>query len=602
MIPKASAQKVVLPLLASFVLTLTVTGSAVTIVSGPSFTPSVNAPLAGLLQVTSDVPSRVSVQMSNGTNLWQRNFYDYSTAHSIQLLGFMPRTTNSILVTVYDKQRNASTAPQPLTFITPALPQFFPVYTILTNNPAAMEPGYMFFTIRNNSAAQAFITMMDNNGNVVWYMRAPNFLVVDVQFLDNGNIFIPGPAAQFTEYDMLGNTLQTWTAPSNYPINTHDGYPTAHGTILYLSDQTRVVSNFPTSDTVPNAPTVTTNIDDNPAVELSITNSGVLHTWSPIDLGLLDPTRVTYLTYDAPSPSYGVDNEHANALVEDTNDNSLIISMRNQNEVVKFDRTSGQVKWILGSPTNWGSAWQPYLLTPVGTPFDWNYGQHAPNISAQGTVLVYNDNNYAASPFDTLVPDQNNFSSGIEYSIDTTNMEVSEVWNSSWQTNQDRLFTPYIGRVQSLTKTTNVLVNFGAITYINGAHPSPYAAGATMVRIKEYTHDAVPQVVFDADFFNYTNTSPAYAGNFCYRAFQIPDLYVHPATPVTDLAVTETNDAPVLEFANDPFNSYMVEASTDLIHWTCIGTATESGNSGEFSFTDPQAGQFTSRFYRVVTQ
>jgi hypothetical protein len=396
--------------------------------------------------------------------------------------------------------------------------------------------------------------------------------------------------------------LQTWTAPANYPINTHDGFPTAHGTILYLSDQTEVVSNFPTSDTNPNAGTVTTNCDDNPAVELSITNSAVLNTWSPLGLGLLDPTRVTYLTYDAPSPSYGVDNEHANALVEDTNDNSLIISMRNQNEVVKFDRTSGQVKWILGPPANWGADWQPYLLTPVGTPFDWNYGQHAPNLSAQGTVLVYNDNNYAASPFDTFAADPQNFSSGIEYKIDETNMEVSEVWNSSWQTNQDRLYTPYIGRVQSLPKTTNVLVNFGAITYINGVHPSPYAAGATMVRIKEYTHDTVPQVVFDADFFNYTNTSPIYAGNFCYRAYQIPDLYAHPATPVTDLAVDEVNGMPVLEFAADPANTYQVQASTDLIHWTVLGTAVASANSGEYNFPDLQADRFASRLYRVVTQ
>jgi arylsulfate sulfotransferase len=602
--PSASkAGNAVLPLLISLVIAFSLTCNAITIVSGPTFTPSANAPLAGALKVTTDVNSRVSVQVTNGTNVWQRNFYGYSTVHSNALMGFKPGSTNSILVTVYDEQRNTSTASQPLTFITPALPQFFPVYTILTNNPSAMEPGYIFFAIRNNTASQGFIAAMDNNGNVVWYMRLPNFFDVDVQPLANGNIFIPGATGQFAEYDMLGNTLQTWTPPAGYPINTHDGYPSADGTsILYLSDQTKVVSNFPVNDTNSDAGLVTTNVDDNPAVEISITNEALLNIWSPLNLGLLDPTRVTYLTYDAPSPSYGVDNEHANALVEDTNDNSLIISMRNQNEVVKFDRTTGQVKWILSPPALWGADWQPYLLTPVGTPFDWNYGEHAPNISAQGTLLIYNDNNYAASPFDAFVVDSNNFSSGIEYAIDVTNMTVSEVWNSSWQTNQDRLYTPYIGRVQSLPKTTNVLVDFGAITYINGVHPSPTAAGATMVRIREYTHDSIPQVVFDASFWNTTNNSPIYSGNFCYRAYQIPDLYPHPAEPVADLAVGVSNNVPILEFANDPANSYQVQASTDLINWTNIGTAVESTNAGEYNFSDLQADQYSSRFYRVVTQ
>ena len=603
---KLSAQKagiVVLSLLISLITTFSGNCNAITILSGPTFTPSANAPLAGALKLTTDVPSRVSVQVSYGTNVWQRNFYSYSTIHSNALMGFTPASTNSILVTVYDEQQNASTASQPLKFVTAALPQFFPVYTILTNNPGAMEPGYFFFAIRNDTASQAFIAAMDNNGNVVWYMRLPNFLDVDVQPLANGNIFIPAATGQFAEYDMLGNTLQTWSPATNYPINTHEGYPSADGTgIIYLSDKTEVVSNFPTSDMDPNAPTVTTNYDDNPGVEISITNGALLNTWSPLSLGLLDPTRVTYLTYDVPSPSFGVDNEHANALLEYTNDNSFIMSMRNQNEVVKFDRATGQVKWILSPPALWGTDWQPYLLTPVGTPFDWNYGEHAPNISAQGTLLIYNDNNYAASPYDAFVVDSNNFSSGIEYAIDETNMTVSEVWNSSWQTNQDRLYTPYIGRVQSLPKTTNVLVDFGAITYINGVHPSPTASAATMVRIKEYTHNAIPQVVFDADFFNYTNNSPIYTGNFCYRAFLIPDLYPHPPEPVADLTVGESNNVPILEFANDPANCYQVQASTDLINWTNIGTAVQSTNAGEYNFQDLQADQYTSRFYRVVTQ
>src|SRR5262249_44272096 len=97
-----------------------------TILSGPTFTPSVNAPLAGTLQVATDVSSRVSVLVSDGTNVWQRDFYDFSTNHSETLIGFHAGQTNLIQVTVYDQNRNSTVAPQPLTFTTAPLPSTFP--------------------------------------------------------------------------------------------------------------------------------------------------------------------------------------------------------------------------------------------------------------------------------------------------------------------------------------------------------------------------------------------------------------------------------------------------------------------------------------------
>ena len=96
---------------------------------------------------------------------------------------------------------------------------------------------------------------------------------------------------------------------------------------------------------------------------------------------------------------WGYDNEHANAILEDPRDNSIVVSIRHQDAVIKFTR-NGQLKWILGPHANWGAQWQKYLLTPVGTPFEWQYAQHAPELTPQGTLLVYDDGNYRASPFE----------------------------------------------------------------------------------------------------------------------------------------------------------------------------------------------------------
>jgi arylsulfate sulfotransferase len=598
-----TTRRVVLTWLIAVILTFPRWTHAVIILSGPTFAPATNAPLAGRLQLTTDVNSRIGVLVSDGTDIWEKDFYDYSTNHSVPLLGFKPNRTNQILVTVYDNERNAYTAPQLLTFFTAPLPVDFPVYHVLTSEPDQMEPGYVLSMVANRSGTtNNYITIMDSSGNVVWYRRAVLSTDNEARQLEDGDLFLEqqSPSNNFVEINMLGEIVRTWKPPTGYPVNAHEGIVTDHGTILYLSDVSHSVSNFPSS-TASNAPLRTVKIDDNPVVEISATNAALLNAWSP--LALLDPTRVTYLTYGIASGSPdGVDSEHANAIVDGTNDNSIIVSLRNQNAVYKFDRSTGQLKWILGPPALWGTNWQPYLLTPAGEPFDWNYGQHAPELTPQGTLLIYNDNNYQVSPYDPPVADQINYSSAVEYSIDETNMLVSEVWNSSWQTNQDRLFTPYVGRVQWLPHTRNVLATYGAVSYINGVPPDSHATNATLVRIIEYTHDPVPEVVFDVSFFDDNNTSSGYGGVFCYRAYQIPDLYAHPAEPVADLIVNSENQIPILEFSADPTRNYLIQASTDLRNWTTLGTPVAEGGLGEYDFEDLNANQFTTRFYRVVTE
>jgi arylsulfate sulfotransferase len=457
-----------------------------------------------------------------------------------------------------------------------------------------MEPGYTLFIVHPNSGITGhYVTIMDNAGNVVWYCPSPATTSFDIRQLDNGDLFTE--ASGFREINMLGQTVRTWSPATGYPVNVHEGVPTAHGSILYLSDVSRTVSNFPSS-TVSNAALKTVSVNDNPVAEISATNGALLNAWSLVSL--LNPTRITYLTYEF-NTAYGVDNIHANAIVECTNDNSLIVSMRNQNAVIKFSR-AGQLKWILGPPANWGTAFQPYLLTPVGTPFEWNYGQHAPEITPQGTLLLYDNGDQRASPYDPSMGDQTNYSRAVEYRIDETNLTVTQVWDST-TADTNRLFTRVMGDVDWLPQQTNVLVTYAYVTYLNGAHPSSYAPNAVMARIREVTRGSAPEVVFDLSFFDYTNRSPSYTGCYIYRSERIPDLYPHPVRAVADLAVHYVNQTPHLEFSADPALACFIQASTNLTFWTTIGTPVPEGGVGCFDFDDADADQFATRFYRVVT-
>src|ERR1041385_5359600 len=91
------------------VLSLPFSACALNIVSGPTFTNSTLAPLAGTLRVNTDVPSRVSIFVDDGTTTWMRDFYDYTNNHTITLLGFKAGRTNEVTVTISDRWRNTVT-------------------------------------------------------------------------------------------------------------------------------------------------------------------------------------------------------------------------------------------------------------------------------------------------------------------------------------------------------------------------------------------------------------------------------------------------------------------------------------------------------------
>jgi hypothetical protein len=239
----------------------------------------------------------------------------------------------------------------------------------------------------------------------------------------------------------------------------------------------------------------------------------------------------------------------------------------------------------------------------VGTPFVWQYAQHSPIITPQGTLILFDNGNFRASPFDPSVPDANNYSRAVEYSINEQTMEVSQVWDYGRTNAAQRLYADHEGNAEPLPQTGNVLIDFAAVSYVNGVAPSPFGPAATMTRITEVTHDPVPQIVFDLAISLYANTNVTYKDCETYRCHRIPDLYAHPAQPVADLSVTRANGPALLEFSADDTRTYIVQASTNLVNWAAIGMAVENGQqSGNFSFEDDRPAQLGACYYRVLTQ
>jgi len=66
-------------------------------------------------------------------------------------------------------------------------------------------------------------------------------------------------------------------------------------------------------------------------------------------------------------------------------------------------------------------------------------------------------------------------------------------------------------------------------------------------------------------------------------------------------SIAHLADRARLTGTGDPGVTYTIQATSDLIHWETIGTATTI-SSGTFEFEEAVATEAVARFYRVILQ
>ena len=399
--------------------------------------------------------------------------------------------------------------------VTNPLPADFPLMTVVSN-PAQMEPGFTLIDCfgRGGDSRPRYPMIVDSAGDVVWYGNHPSMYVRAIRQLVNGNLFFRGGNI-VKELDLLAN-WKLWI-PTEHPgsVLHHDLLRTPMGTYLSLNSESVEVAGYPTSVDDPDAPTQTASLRDDPVVEF-LPDGTLRNEWSLTDM--LDPTRIGY--YSLRQNQGDLDWGHANAVTYDPSDDSIIVSVRHQDAVVKFSRETGELVWILGNHDNWPPEFAPFLLHPVNTPFRWQYAQHAPMLTGDGTLLLFDNGNNRASPFDgnPVVPDGDNFSRGVEYEIDEETMEVQQVWEYG-EFIDEPLYSGFLSDADWQPTTGNVLLTFGGVTYAGGVSSPDLGLGAEYTHIVEVTDEVVPQKVFDLMLYDPANTITVY------RSERIPGLY-----------------------------------------------------------------------------
>ena len=119
-------------------------------------------------------------------------------------------------------------------------------------------------------------------------------------------------------------------------------------------------------------------------------------------------------------------------LVEWDADGTVIVSPRHQNWVVKVNRQTDEVVWILGEDGD---------FSLVGGDSAWFYSQYCPELHADGRILIYDNGNERPGTLD--------YSRAVIYQLDETSMTAEQVWE--YETDN---YSEFLGGVRLLDNGT----------------------------------------------------------------------------------------------------------------------------------------------------
>jgi len=412
-----------------------------------------------------------------------------------------------------------------------------PPIRIVKNDPSRREPGTIIFNIRPGGKADltghfGWIMGVDHLGQTAFCWEF-NEQPQDTNALPNKNIiFSLTKQGMIHEADCDGQIIRSWYLPTSKNGNSENGIkktalniPLFHhrtnlmpnGNFLLLSAEERIFENWPLKDDDKNSPRGQAKVIGDVIVEAD-QNGQIINQWKIFDL--LDPYR---LCYGSCSPYWrqrgfpdSFDWCHANAASYDATDDSILVSLRTQDCIIKFSRKTGELIWILGDPKNWKSPWKEKLLKPIGE-LSWPYHQHDCSVTTEGHVLCFDNGNFRALPFDAKMPAEESYSRAVEYKIDSKNMTIQQVW-SYGDAMHERLFACYQGGAYRLKETGNTIITYGGISTIDGIPTNRNLEAFCYARIIEVTKNN--EIVFDLMIEDQSINNPVPLSSF--RADFIP--------------------------------------------------------------------------------
>ncbi len=507
--------------------------------------PIERAPLIAIVDFESQQAVNVVVEVDDGSKSWQQPWKaSPTTQHSIPILGMRPDREHTIRIRIGVPGTDEQDVSEPLSFRTPPLPISFPPLETLISKPEKMEPGVTFFAVnlwRDSTSMldYGFIVALDSEGQVVWYCNTED-RIADMRVLRNGHLlYQQGSYRYLYEIDLLGRDHRRWVATNLTHVPGEDFIPVAvdtmhhdtlemtNGNFLTLTTELREFADFPTSEFDPDAPWASAHVVCDTVVEFDPATGKIADQLHLVNL--LDRRRFGYMAlsgfwkdkYNDLIGDLSRDWSHANALLYVPEENAIVVSFRHLDCLMKIDWESKKIRWILGDPDGWGKPWKPYLLKPKGD-LEWSYHQHSPQFTPRGTLMMYDNGNYRARPFNEATMAPQNQSRVVEFQIDEEAMTVEQVYEFRG-TQGDEFYCPFYCEADWLPITQNILVTDGGHIELEDGTPSDdVPAERQWARIFEITRTNPPEKVFEVTCDSGLGSEYGWS---IYRANRFPNLY-----------------------------------------------------------------------------
>jgi len=496
--------------------------ATVSIFNPNSFTPgavvATQNPLVA--SYTIQVPAGASVYVQFGTD----TSYGFPTSavpsraggNVTILVAGMRASTNYHMRAVIDLATGAQAFDTDKTLMTGPIPaNQLPSMTTQVFGTGAPSPGVELFSlVPDDPTPQLSAVATDLAGNVIWYYPlGPNEFPFPLKLLPNGHMLanvdtLDGTVNEAREIDLAGNIINSASiglvnhvlaglspVPFQLDLIHHDIAVLPNGHWILIGNYPKVMNN------VGGIPQGTSMLGD-ALVDWDPQTNTVGWTWSTFDH--LDVTH---------APFGFADWTHANAIIYSPTDGNLILSMRNQDWIIKVDYRdgagAGDILWRFGPGGD-------FTLPGQEAPIDWNYGQHyptilSPNSSGVFTMMFFDNGNFRfldANDDICGTPGQAPcFSSVPIFQIDESTKTATLQW-------EDDLLPAFSTCCGDALFLPNGDVEYDIAADVNTPNFS---------HIQEATQSQNPELIWNMDI----------EGQLAYRGFRIPSLYPGVVWPAT---------------------------------------------------------------------
>lgn len=416
--------------------------------------PYKDSPLTALVIFKTDKAAKVSYTVTGKTDKTSitNQVKGYQKTHQVPIAGLYADYNNTVTMTITYK--DGTTEQKVLHLQTGELPKYIKNAKIKVskNDKSKMDIGDNKLTLMNRTTKEPFA--IDADGEVRWY--STNYSQHTIEQTDNGHFLILTKKNvdstvynDLIETDVLGRVYHEYSfnskVKSNDSGNAKDETTVIHHDLLELPNKDILATVNDGS-----------KYKEDVMVQISHKTGKIVKV---IDLKKILPSSM-YRDYKAGSDGK-VDWFHQNAVDYDKTDNTIMISGRNQDMIMKLDYKTNKIIWIYSgkSKKSWPKKYRSKLLIPTkGTTITGGqHGLYQLSKDKNGENILLYDNNVDVTNGNKKTSGK--YSQAVQYHIDTKKMTIDQTWaygKSLGKTN----FTNIIGYAER-ESNGNTLVDFG---------------------------------------------------------------------------------------------------------------------------------------------